>query len=212
MYRGCKVNYSTVSDNELIEYIIGKPINEEAHNYFFNTRCTRFLDYIATKIAGEECAEDILGEFYEFVSQDDWAILRKYRSDNNASLNTYLSTCAVHYFLKKKRIDGRLSTVSLDSQEITDQLELFASDEENNELPVWQAYEKLNERDRQLLQSLVLEEKSTLEAADEIWGYVRSSEKDWKKLPQKRVQNTISMMKHRALFMLMEELRRQMTD
>lgn len=212
MHRSCKVNYSTVSDNELIGYLIEKPINEEAHNYFFNTRCTRFLDYIATKIAGEEHAEDILGEFYEFVSQDDWAILRKYRNQNNASLNTFLSTCAVHYFLKKRRKEGKLNTVSIDCQEIADQLEFFALDEENNEPPVWQAYEKLCERDRRLLKSLVLEEKSTLEAADEIWEYVRSNEKDWKKLPQKRVQNTISMMKHRALFVLMEELRHQMTD
>ncbi len=213
MYNGCRVNYSKLSDKELIGYLTAKPVNQEAHNYFFNRRCKRFLDYIATNIAGEECADDILGEFYEYVSQDDWAVLRKFRNQNNASLNTYLSLCTVRHFLKKKKKDnGMQYTVSLDCEDIADQLELFIAEEESDTLPVWQAYEKLNERDRLLLKLLVIEGKSTMEAADQIWQYVKSNEKDWRNLPTLRVQNTISMMKHRALFALLEELKRQMTS
>ncbi len=212
MYNGCHANYSKLSDKELIGHLITRPIDQEAHSYFFNKRCKRFLDYIATNILGEDCADSILGEFYEYVSEDDWAVLRKFRNQNNASLNTYLSLCTVRYFLKRKKEHDRLNTVSLESDEIADQLEFFVADEETNIPPVWQAYEKLNERDRLLLRSLVIEEKSTLETADDIWQYVRSCEKDWRRLPTQRVQNTISMMKHRALFALLEELRRQMTS
>ena len=212
MYNGGRVNYSKLSDKELIGKLTARPVDEEAHDYFFNRRCTHFLDYIATNVAGEEGADDILGEFYEFVSQNDWDILHKFRNQNNASLNTYLSTCTLRHFLKKKKKDERESTLSIECEDIADQLELFAADEEDNLPPVWQAFMKLSERDRLLLKILVIDGKSALEAADTIWQYVRTKEKDWRNLPVQRVQNTISMMKHRALFMLMEELRRQMTS
>ena len=72
---------------------------------------------------------------------------------------------------------------------------------------VWQAFDKLKERDRLLLREMVINERSALDVADEIWRFVRSAERDWRKLPVKRVQDTISMMKRRALMNLLEQLK-----
>ena len=84
---------------------------------------------------------------------------------------------------------------------------LATNDEEKIETHVWQAYARLNERDQKILRRMIKEGRKAAEIADEMWTYVQSKEKNWRKLPIKRVQDTISMMKRRALFGLIEEMR-----
>ena len=199
--------YANITDEEWIERLVAIPPIQPLHHYFFKVKCASFLKYIAMNVYND-CAENILGEFYEFLSCDNWHVLRSFKSKRNASLSTYLSRCALYYFTKKKqRSKEAAEFYSLESEEIMEQLNHLTDDEVKADLRVWKAFARLNERDRKVLKRLVIEEKKTTDIADEMWPYVNSSEKDWRKLPVKRVQDTIAMMKRRALFGLVEEMR-----
>ena len=63
----------------------------------------------------------------------------------------------------------------------------------------------LNERDREVLRLLVIEGFQMLTVAKELWKYV-DSKQDISELSPKRIQGTISMIKHRAQLALLENL------
>ena len=201
--------YANITDEEWVEKLMSIPPIQPLHYYFFKVKCASFLKYIAENILKTDCIESILGEFYEFLSRDNWHVLRCYQKKDNASLSTYLSKCTLYYFIKKKKNEDN-NICSLDNKEILEQLNNLATNEEEiTDTRVWQAFAKLCERDRKVLQRLIIEGHTTTEIADEIWPYVKGKEKDWRKLPIKRVQDTIAMMKRRALFNLIEEMRMQ---
>ncbi len=199
--------YANITDEEWVKKLTSIPYIQPLHRYFFKVKCATFLNYIALNVYND-CMESILGEFYEFISSNDWHVLRNYQKKNNASLSTYLSRCSLYHFMKKKKYNKEAAEFfSLDSEEIMKQLEHLTDEESAPNQHVWKAYSRLKERDRKVLRCLILEEKKSIDVADEIWPYVNSREKNWRKLPVKRVQDTIAMMKRRALFGLVEEIR-----
>lgn len=200
--------YARLSDNEWIELLMTFPPDERAHRYFFDVKCRVFLQYIASTIFGSNDVREIIGDFYQFLSQDDWHVLRLYKNRNSASLGSYLSRCAVHHFMAIKRREQASLGLSMEHPDIIKELSLFTEEEEREEPPVWKAFAQLNERDRTILRLMVIEGKSALDAADSIWPYVKSDNKDWRTLPPKRVQDTIAMLKKRALLSLSLELKR----
>lgn len=203
------LDYARFTDGEWIEKLLTIPPIQSAHYYFFKIKCYSFLKYIAKNIFNTEDTDCILGEFYEFLSQNNWQILKSFRGENNASLSSYLSRCTVRHFISKKKQDNPITSKnSIEMVAITEELDYFIAEEEKNEPPVWKAFARLNERDRKLLRYLVIEGRSATDIADDIWEYVRSIEKDWRKLPVKRVQDTIAMMKKRALLSLLTELKK----
>lgn len=199
-------SYENFTDEEWVEKLLMLPPLQTLHHYFFKVKCFSFLQYVVRNILCVGCIEYILGEFYEFISRNNWNVLRKFRKDNNSSLFTYLSRCTVRYFLKAKLKEDRNAGISLDSGDID--LSSFVDSEEINEdnRQLWRAFARLPERDRFLLKALVIDERPAIEIADDIWGYVGSRERDWRKLPVKRVQSTISMLKKRALCRLLKEM------
>ena len=198
--------YANFTDDEWVEKITSVPSIQPLHRYFFKVKCASFLNYIAINVYND-CLESILGEFYEFISRNNWHVLRNYKKKNNASLSTYLSRCSLYYFIKKKKHDKEAAEFySLDNEEIIKQLEYMTDEESAPNQRVWEAFSRLNERDRKVLRRLIIEGKTSTDIADEIWPYVNSKEKNWRKLPVKRVQDTIAMMKRRALFELVEEI------
>ena len=199
----CK--FAKLSDSEWIERLTAIPPDEKAHAYFFNIKCAAFLKYISITLFNNMPISSLTGALYEFLSKDGWHILKLYKQKNGASLSSYLARCAINHFTKQQKREEQLYTIHMDSPDIADELDRFTDEEENNHPPVWQAFNRLNVRDRNILRKLVIEEKSALEAADSIWPYVRSK-KDWRELPVIRVQNTISMLKRRALLSLSLEL------
>ncbi|MBR5891821.1 MAG: sigma-70 family RNA polymerase sigma factor [Bacteroidaceae bacterium] len=201
------MDYTKMTDRELIERIVAKPVDEAVHNYFLKVQCEPFLRHVAKNILNEDNVSNIWGEFYEFISANDWSVLRNFSGKNNSSLCTYLSNCAVHYFLKVRKKNSRIVCVDMAECDVASLLDSFSADKEEEYSMVWQAFDKLKERDRLLLREMVINERSALDVADEIWRFVRSAERDWRKLPVKRVQDTISMMKRRALMNLLEQLK-----
>ena len=93
--------YANITDEEWVKKITSVPSIQPLHRYFFKVKCASFLNYIAINVYND-CMESILGEFYEFISSNDWHVLRNYKKKNNASLSTYLSRCSLYYFIKKK--------------------------------------------------------------------------------------------------------------
>lgn len=198
--------YAMLTDGDWVERLTAVPLDQQAHSYFFNVKCSEFLQYISAGIFGNGDIGEIVGEFYELLSKDNWHVLRQYKGLNGASLNSYLSRCAVRHFLAQKKKETRNEVVSIEQPEIIRELNNFTTEDERGNPPVWQAFNRLCERDRIVLHRLVIEGMSTIDAADDIWPYVKSSVRNWRLLPVKRVQDTIAMLKRRALFSLSEEL------
>lgn len=205
-------NYSLLSEQELVERLVARPVDEKLHDFFLHKICRRILKHISLKIFNNADDTELWGEFYEFISKDNWAVLRKWESKNGASLTTYLSFCATNYFVHRQLADKRLEErfVSVSSQEDSS-LFIDECDDDNEEQytqeQVWDAFYALNERDRTILQELVIDGRSALEAAPVIWEYIKS-EKSLSEMSSKRVQCTIAMAKSRAQLALFSNLRK----
>ena len=197
-------NFAEYTDQELIDGLMALPVQEDLHTYFFSVVFKSVLSYNAMAFKDWE-PNELLGEFYEFVSKDNWYVLRNYKGIG--SLRSYLSVCFQRHV---NRLRGYweipFDIVSLDYiNEHEEEYNLYAEPEEKS-MPVEQALLQLKERDRLVIQEIFYNGKSALEAAEVLWVYVRSNEKDWRKLPSKTVQNTISSLKLRALAALQAKL------
>lgn len=202
------IDYAQLTDSEWVKILTSTPADEVAHRYFFGTKCRPMLQYIANNLFENEETELLLGEFYILLSQNNWYVIRQFKSLNGASLNSYLTRCTIHHFIKKKKKESPFqhNAIPIEAPDICKELNHFTTEEENDNPPVWQAFEQLKERDRIILRNLVIEGKSALEAAEKVWPLIKTTEKDWKKLPVKRVQDTIAILKRRALLALATEL------
>lgn len=202
------IDYAQLADSEWVKILTSTPADEVALRYFFGTKCRPMLQYIANSLFENEETELLLGEFYILLSQNNWYVIRQFKSLNGASLNSYLTRCSIHHFIKKRKQENPLqhSAIPIETPDICNELNRFTTEEENDNPPVWQAFEQLKERDRIILRYLVIEGKSALEAAEKVWPLIKTTEKDWKKLPVKRVQDTIAILKRRALLALATEL------
>ena len=201
--------YASLSDQELIERLIATPVDEKLHSYFFTKRCKQFLRYISLNIYHCESEKQLWGEFYEFLSKDNWAVMRNWKNRNGATLYTYLAYCATNHFIHKKLQEKKEQEQLLvpSSQNMYEQLAGFVEEEEEiHTYPVKEAYEMLSIRDQVILRTLVIDNRSALEAAPIIWKYIRHSKK-LEEMDPKRVQCTIAMAKHRAQLALLNNLK-----
>lgn len=204
-------NYSRLSDLELVDRLMSKPTDEKLHDFFLTKICRRILRHISLRIFNHDDDTELWGEFYEFISKDDWMVLRKWESKNGASLTTYLSYCATNYFLHRQLMEKRLSErfVHVSSQEEYGQLADVCDEVEEvcyTDKQVRDAFSALNERDQTILQELVIDGHNVMEAAPVIWEYIKS-DKPLSEMDPKRVQCTIAMAKSRAQLALFKALK-----
>ena len=200
-------SFALLSDEELVERMTASDIDEKLHEYFFYVKCAPILKYLSKKLYGSCDITILTGELYEFIASNDWAVLRKWEKRNEASLFSYIARCATNYFInkensEKKRQDKETLT---STPGIIEQISSFTEENEDESLPIWKAYDMLNERDREVLRLLVIEGFQMLTVAKELWKYV-DSKQDISELSPKRIQGTISMIKHRAQLALLENL------
>ena len=200
-------SFALLSDEELIERMTVPDVDEKLHEYFFYVKCAPILKYLSKKLYGSCDITILTGELYEFIASNDWAVLRKWEKRNEASLFSYIARCATNYFInkensEKKRQDKETLT---STPGIIEQISSFTEENEDESLPIWKAYDMLNERDREVLRLLVIEGFQMLTVAKELWKYV-DSKQDISELSPKRIQGTISMIKHRAQLALLENL------
>ncbi len=201
--------YSSLSDQELIERLTAIPVDEKLYNYFLTKKCRQFLRYISSNIYHCESEKDLWGEFYEFISKDNWAVVRNWKNRNGATLYTYLAYCATNHFIHKKLAEKKEQELFLvpSSQGMYEQLAGFVEEEETHTYPVREAFNMLSLRDQVILRMLVIDGNSALEAAPVIWKYIRNN-KPLDEMDPKRVQCTIAMAKHRAQLALLNNIRK----
>lgn len=200
-------SFALLSDEELVERMTLPDADEKLREYFFYVKCAPFLRYISRKLYGSCDTTIITGELYEFIASNDWAVLRKWEKRNEASLSSYIARCATNYFINKENSERKRQEKETPTSTpgIIELLSSFTEESEDDSLPIWQAYNMLNERDREVLRLLVIEEFQMLAVAKELWKYV-DSKQDISQLTPKRIQGTISMIKHRAQLALLENL------
>lgn len=199
--------YALLSDEEWVEKITSPATEEKCQRYFFYVKCIPLLRYISRRLYNRSDYLFIMGEFYEFLSDNDWNILRKWGKKNEATLLSYLSRCAINHFLNKEYAEKRRQDREIipTTPDAIDQLSHIADEEQPEEVPIMQAYEMLCERDQALLRLLIIEEKRMLDIAGEVWKYINSKQ-SIDKLSPKRIQGSISMAKHRAQLALLDNL------
>ena len=206
MYR--KGHFAKLDDKELIEGLTATPANKELHEYFFYYKCNKFLSYISKTLYNGCDSKHLVGELYEFLSNNDWSVLRQWENKNGASLYSYIARCSINHFTNKEIAEKKRLGLEFvpSSTELIELLGDFTQEEENEIPPVWEAFKMLNERDQTILRLLVIDEMNMMEAAPEIWKHI-NSKNPIEELSQKHIQSTIAMVKHRALLALVENLK-----
>ena len=93
-----KMQYDKLTDEEMVQRLMATPTENKLHDYFFSKKCYNFLLYISQTLYNEETIYHLTGEFYEFLSRNDWYVLRNWKKHNDCSLYTYLTRCAINHF------------------------------------------------------------------------------------------------------------------
>lgn len=87
------------TDREIVEKLLAN--NPTVINEFFFVRCRGILTYIGHCFcSGRLLPEELIGEFYEFLSADDWHKLRIFKY--SCSLDSYITIIASRYFQSKR--------------------------------------------------------------------------------------------------------------
>lgn len=201
--------YSRLSDREWIEAITAPDADRRLQESFFQSKCAPTLRYISLRIYKCHDSSHLAGELYEFLSDNNWSVLKKWKGRNGASLSSYIARCATNYFLQKEAAEKKRqeNEIQASTPELLEQLASLAEDYDDNEEipPVWQAFNMLNKRDQEVLRLLVIEGKRMLSVAEYLWTFI-DSKQDISQLTTKRIQGTISMVKQRAQLNLIEHL------
>ena len=71
-----KGKYDLMSDRELVDGLTAVPVNNKLHEYFFNEKCRHFLTYISNTLYNDDNFNMLVGELYEFLSGNNWKILK----------------------------------------------------------------------------------------------------------------------------------------
>lgn len=88
-----------MTDREIITALIGG--DHRTIKEFFFVRCRPMLIYIGQYFCPyRQSPEELMGEFYEFLSADDWHKLRIFK--HTCSLNSYVTIIASRYFQHKR--------------------------------------------------------------------------------------------------------------
>jgi hypothetical protein len=90
------MDYSTLTDQQLIEQIVTKDQNAAA--FLFQEKNHRLFSYIRYSIFKNSHVEldEIINEFYVYLEKNNWEKLKEFQF--RAQLTTWLSTAAIWYF------------------------------------------------------------------------------------------------------------------
>ena len=110
-----KAYFDSLSDRELVDLLLAN--DEEAIEYLFFIRCNGMFAHIACSVfQSQTCKEELITDFYLFLSENDWSRLRQF--EFKAGLNTWLTVIAVRFF-KKIRV-SQTKLVAIDPQLIVE--------------------------------------------------------------------------------------------
>ena len=156
-----------MSDKEIVFKLIAN--DHRMIEYFFFVRCREALTFIGqyffpTKLT----AEELIGDFYEFLSANDWHKLRIF--NYTCSLNSYVTIIASRYFQRKRDKE----TLSIDEHEGF--VRRLVSDNVNNAFfmeDVDKILNTLHPFDRFLVQRILLEGEKPGDILHEAQEFMR---------------------------------------
>ncbi|MCR5014330.1 MAG: sigma-70 family RNA polymerase sigma factor [Bacteroidales bacterium] len=133
--------FSRLSDRQLVDMLLAN--DEEAVEYVFFYRCNSMFAHIINSLYHAQVKkEELITEFYMYLSEDDWRRLRQF--EFKSALNTWLTIVAVRYF-KGKISDVRTKTVELTSQIENDIESVQADNDPLQELSKLELYESIEQ-------------------------------------------------------------------
>lgn len=135
--------FDSLPDRELVQLLFAN--DPEAIEYVFFHRCNgMFAHIIHSVFQSQGKKEELITEFYLYLSENDWVRLRNY--EFKSGLNTWLTVVAVRFF-KKKRV-GQTKTVLVEPQLIVETLKDEADDQdvlkEMTRLELYEAIDRLS--------------------------------------------------------------------
>lgn len=157
-----------MTDKETVKRLIAN--DPDTVREFFFVRCRPVLAYIGRFFCRQrQSAEEMIGEFYEFISADNWHKLRIFRY--SCSLNAYVTVIASRYF-QRKRDAGRVEFD--DSLMIPDISGICTSGTEYRSLmeTVSQVINRMPAIDRILLNRILLDGEKPGDIIPEVSGYI----------------------------------------
>ena len=110
-----KAYFDSLSDKEIVELLLAN--DQDAIEYVFFHRCNgMFLHIVNSVFQSQMRKEELITDFYFYLSENDWNRLRKF--EFKAQLNTWLTVIALRFF-KKMRI-SQTKFVVIDPQLIVE--------------------------------------------------------------------------------------------
>ena len=114
--------------NRLLEYEFVRRITmlnrclqrEEARSFFLGEYSSSILGYVARYVFSNGLYQELLGEYYEFISKENKQIpyykLTLYKNFNNSTLRNYITAITVRYFVNMKKKEDSIGkqTISID--------------------------------------------------------------------------------------------------
>lgn len=161
-----------MTDTELVAKLLS---NDSRTIYeFFFVRCRGMLSYVGAYFGNVRMLpEEMIGEFYEFLSADDWHKLRIFKF--SCSLNSYVTIIASRYFQRKRERE----LLSLDDEEMripqpspVVQSEHFLYD------VILRVMENMAALDRMLLQRILLEGNKPSDVLWEVLEYIPKEKRE----------------------------------
>lgn len=160
-----------MTDQEIVEKLVSNDPGVIRH--FFFVRCRSALAYVGQYFCGNRYgAEELIGEFYEFLSADDWHKLRIFRY--SCSLNAYVTVIASRYFQKKR--DKAMLSLDVDRD---GESGLTVSDvpvvmpEDRSLLKIVEVMlSRMQPLDRILLSRILLDGEKPGDIIDEVFPYI----------------------------------------
>jgi RNA polymerase sigma factor (sigma-70 family) len=106
--------YSGLTDKQLLEKIYSG--DKKAETFLFCVKCISVINYCMRKFFdGEQMQLDEgVNEIYIYMKKDDWYKLKQYRGRNDASIKTWLSRIAYHFFLNMHKKMKKLENFNLE--------------------------------------------------------------------------------------------------
>jgi len=123
MYENRIAYFDSLSDQDLVQLLYAN--DPEAIEYVFFHRCNgMFAHIIHSVFQSQGKKEELITEFFLYLSENDWAHLRIFGF--KSSLNTWLTVVALRFFRKKQKIQTK--TVLVEPQLIVETLKDEADD------------------------------------------------------------------------------------
>lgn len=131
-----------LSDRQLVDLLLAN--DEEAVDYVFFHRCNGMFSRIIKDVFQSQVKkEELITDFYLYLSADDWHRLRQF--EFRSELNTWLTVVAIRFFSQKKA-SMQTKTEDLDAplikkvSQIPDDFDLF---DEMSRVELYEAIDKL---------------------------------------------------------------------